>query len=198
MLLSSSQSWALVKVSHILTLFYFYFHTSTSSTKCSPLTGAIVPRQLVLFTPSAGCYNVKAEQFMNVQMQSNTVSVNIFFSVTSFLTFLLAVSGKFCDMKSAFTVFAHRYVCSGGSSSPTPTDGSHGYLCPAGHSCLVGSANELPCEPGTYNPALGAARCLSCPKGSMCPSSATQEPSICPTGEGRKINLHFQYELHQF
>ncbi|XP_074536526.1 uncharacterized protein LOC141798463 [Halichoeres trimaculatus] len=95
--------------------------------------------------------------------------------------------GLFCDMPAmkepSDALPCHAgYVCSGGSSSPTPTAGSHGYLCPAGHSCLVGSANELPCEPGTYNPAPGAAHCLSCPKGSMCPSSATQEPLICPAG----------------
>ncbi|XP_023275672.1 uncharacterized protein LOC111665041 [Seriola lalandi dorsalis] len=74
------------------------------------------------------------------------------------------------------------YVCLGGSSSPTPSDGSHGYLCPAGHSCPVGSASEMPCEPGTYSPAPGAARCIICPKGTMCSFSATQEPSICPAG----------------
>ncbi|KAE8295324.1 hypothetical protein D5F01_LYC06250 [Larimichthys crocea] len=74
------------------------------------------------------------------------------------------------------------YVCLGGSSSPTPSDGSHGYLCPAGHSCPVGSVSEIPCEPGTYNPAPGAARCITCPKGTVCSSTATQEPSICPAG----------------
>ncbi|TMS07192.1 Signal peptide, CUB and EGF-like domain-containing protein 1 [Larimichthys crocea] len=74
------------------------------------------------------------------------------------------------------------YVCLGGSSSPTPSDGSHGYLCPSGHSCPVGSVSEIPCEPGTYNPAPGAARCITCPKGTVCSSTATQEPSICPAG----------------
>ncbi|XP_061576515.1 uncharacterized protein si:ch211-286b4.4 [Cololabis saira] len=74
------------------------------------------------------------------------------------------------------------YVCLGGSSSPTPSDGSHGYPCPAGHSCPVGSASEVPCEPGTYSPGPGASQCVACLKGTMCPSSATQEPSICPHG----------------
>lgn len=79
--------------------------------------------------------------------------------------------------------YAYRYVCLGGSSSPTPSDGSHGYLCPSGHSCPVGSVSEIPCEPGTYNPAPGAARCITCPKGTVCSSTATQEPSICPAGK---------------
>lgn len=91
--------------------------------------------------------------------------------------------GNISDMRSVFPVYAYRYVCLSGSSSPTPSDGSHGYLCPAGHSCPVGSASEVPCKPGTYSPAPGAAHCLICPNGTMCSSSATQEPSICPTGE---------------
>ncbi|KAF6736840.1 hypothetical protein FQA47_014055 [Oryzias melastigma] len=76
------------------------------------------------------------------------------------------------------------FVCLGGSSSPTPSDGSHGYPCPAGYSCPVGSTVEVPCEPGTYSPAPGAGHCKLCLKGSMCPSLATQEPTTCPAGEG--------------
>lgn len=87
-------------------------------------------------------------------------------------------------------VGAYRYVCLGGSSSPTPSDGSHGYLCPAGHSCSVGSAQEVPCDLGTYSPSAGAALCVKCPKGTMCPSLATQEPSICPAGEDGENKQH--------
>ncbi|CAG6003426.1 unnamed protein product, partial [Menidia menidia] len=74
------------------------------------------------------------------------------------------------------------YVCLGGSSSPTPFDGSHGYPCPAGYSCPVGSASEVPCEPGTYSSGPGASRCVICLKGTMCPSTATKEPVTCPAG----------------
>lgn len=89
---------------------------------------------------------------------------------------------------SLFLLFyVNRYVCLGGSSTPTPSDGSHGYLCPAGHSCPAGSAHEVPCEPGTYSPALGAAHCVVCPKGTVCASLATQQPSLCPTGEDSKF-----------
>lgn len=80
-------------------------------------------------------------------------------------------------------------MCLGGSCSPTPSDGSHGYLCPAGYSCPVGSASEAPCEPGTYSPAPGAAHCITCPKGTMCSSSATQEPAVCPAGEDGENKL---------
>ncbi|CDQ62172.1 unnamed protein product [Oncorhynchus mykiss] len=64
-----------------------------------------------------------------------------------------------------------------------------GHYCPPGlavgvkfpwHRCPVGTASAVPCEPGTYSPAPGAAHCLTCPNGTMCPSSATQEPSLCP------------------
>ncbi|XP_063762752.1 SCO-spondin isoform X2 [Eleginops maclovinus] len=95
--------------------------------------------------------------------------------------------GLFCDrpaiaeLSNALPCSAG-YVCLGGSSSPMPSDSSHGYLCTAGHSCPVGSASEVPCEPGTYSPAAGAAHCIICPKGTMCSSSATHEPSICPAG----------------
>lgn len=95
-----------------------------------------------------------------------------------------------CKVSFPFAfVYAYRYVCLGGSSSPMPSDSSHGYLCPAGHSCPVGSAVEVPCEPGTYSPAPGAAYCIICPEGTMCSSSATRETSICPAGEGGEINF---------
>ncbi|XP_070825764.1 sushi, von Willebrand factor type A, EGF and pentraxin domain-containing protein 1-like [Chaetodon trifascialis] len=48
--------------------------------------------------------------------------------------------GMFCDrpaiaeLSDALPCHAG-YVCLGGSSSPTPSDGPHGYLCPTGHSC---------------------------------------------------------------
>ncbi|XP_033971267.1 zonadhesin-like [Trematomus bernacchii] len=95
--------------------------------------------------------------------------------------------GLFCDRPAIAELSNARpcsagYVCLGGSSSPMPSDSSHGYLCPAGHSCPVGSAVEVPCEPGTYSPAPGAAYCIICPEGTMCSSSATQETSICPAG----------------
>lgn len=84
---------------------------------------------------------------------------------------------------------AHRYVCLGGSSTPTPADGFHGYPCPAGYRCPVGSGNEVPCESGTYSAAPGAAHCTTCPPGTMCPSSATQQALICPTGEDKRTGI---------
>lgn len=102
------------------------------------------------------------------------------------------------DRKFVFFVYAYRYVCLGGSSSPTPSDGSHGYPCPAGYSCPVGSASEVPCEPGTYSPAPRAAHCMVCLKGTMCPSSTTQEPATCPTGEEGENNLEPTIQVQWF
>ncbi|KAL7831753.1 hypothetical protein AOLI_G00293010 [Acnodon oligacanthus] len=95
--------------------------------------------------------------------------------------------GHFCEQPAmahtsdAFLCDAG-YVCLGGSRSARPVDGLEGYLCPSGHSCPIGTPVEVPCEPGTYSSAPGAAHCLSCPPGTMCPSSASQEPSPCPKG----------------
>ncbi|XP_034024625.1 multiple epidermal growth factor-like domains protein 6 [Thalassophryne amazonica] len=99
----------------------------------------------------------------------------------------LCPPGLFCDRPALVKLTDAQpchagYVCLGGSSTPTPSDGFFGYLCPAGHSCPVGSSTEMSCEPGTYSPSPGAADCIICPKGTMCSSSATVEPSICPTG----------------
>ena len=84
---------------------------------------------------------------------------------------------------SCFTCSPHSYVCKGGSSSPKPTDGHRGYLCPPGHSCPAGCAEEMPCEAGSYSPSAGRDRCILCLDGTVCPSVATRAPSVCPPGQ---------------
>ncbi|KAL0973027.1 hypothetical protein UPYG_G00197910 [Umbra pygmaea] len=96
-------------------------------------------------------------------------------------------AGHFCDRPAmALSTDAapclSGHVCLEGSISSRPTDGLHGYLCPVRHYCPIGTASEVPCQPGTYSPAPGAAHCLVCPNGTMCPSSGTKEPSVCPVG----------------
>lgn len=132
---------------------------------------------------------VYLKPFTITKLKTSPKFVNYISSLTDCSISLMAACGNICDMKFVFLVYAYRYVCLSGSSSPTPSDVSHGYLCPAGHSCPVGSASEVPCEPGTYSPAPGAAHCMICPKGTMCSSSATQEPSICPVGEDGENKL---------
>uniref|UniRef100_A0A8C8VT86 Predicted gene 9195 n=2 Tax=Peromyscus maniculatus bairdii TaxID=230844 RepID=A0A8C8VT86_PERMB len=74
------------------------------------------------------------------------------------------------------------YICLGGSTVPSPTDGTHGYRCPPGFYCPPGAHHELPCKPGTFSPLSGADTCLSCPQGTYCPKAATVEPITCPKG----------------
>jgi len=62
-----------------------------------------------------------------------------------------------------------RYVCSGGSSTPTPTDPSEGYLCPPGHYCPEGTEFEKGCPINTFQASFGEANCTICPAGYMCP-----------------------------
>uniref|UniRef100_A0AAV2J1Z8 Sodium channel regulatory subunit beta-3 n=1 Tax=Knipowitschia caucasica TaxID=637954 RepID=A0AAV2J1Z8_KNICA len=95
--------------------------------------------------------------------------------------------GLFCDRPALADILDAQpchagFVCLGGSYSPNPSDGSHGYICPVGHQCPLGSATELPCEPGTYSASPGAAQCLVCPNGTACSSFATREPTVCPAG----------------
>lgn len=66
---------------------------------------------------------------------------------------------------------------------PRPTDGRQGYLCPSGASCPLGTPLEVPCEPGSFSPAPGLARCLTCLAGTVCGSPGTQLPTPCPAGD---------------
>ncbi|KAJ8368244.1 hypothetical protein SKAU_G00082720 [Synaphobranchus kaupii] len=96
-------------------------------------------------------------------------------------------AGHYCD-RPALTHVSQAalcdtgYVCLGGSVTPRPSDGLQGYLCPRGFHCPIGTPTQVPCEPGSYGPAPGAALCTPCPPGTVCPSPATQEPSTCPAG----------------
>ena len=47
------------------------------------------------------------------------------------------------------------YYCSLRAVTQTPTDGSTGDRCPAGHYCEEGVASPVPCSPGTYSPSQG-------------------------------------------
>ncbi|KAM7082943.1 uncharacterized protein J5F26_014046 [Ciconia maguari] len=74
------------------------------------------------------------------------------------------------------------YVCLEGNSAPCPSDGIHGYRCPRGFYCPVGTGLELPCEPGTFSPVPGASVCIPCPAGMACSNAATVKPLSCPRG----------------
>lgn len=75
-----------------------------------------------------------------------------------------------------------RYVCSGASSSPTPTDGLTGYLCPPGFYCPEGSGIEKGCPINSYQNQLGEPNCTVCPAGYMCPYENMTSPLPCQEG----------------
>ena len=69
-----------------------------------------------------------------------------------------------------------------GSTTPTPSNATGGYICPLGHYCLAGAFREEKCQPGTYAPVLGLGQCWPCRAGYTCTGYGTIIPSACPTG----------------
>ncbi|XP_077985306.1 uncharacterized protein LOC144439946 [Glandiceps talaboti] len=74
------------------------------------------------------------------------------------------------------------YVCTGGSTTPTPTDPTMGYICPAGYYCPAGAIFHLGCPVGTYNPNEGQGNCTVCPDGFMCNVMNMTTPEPCMSG----------------
>ena len=72
------------------------------------------------------------------------------------------------------------YYCLGGSSTPTPLNGTHGDQCKVGHYCPEGSNQSLPCGPGTYSSQPLAIQCDLCPPGRYCLDGI--DPFDCPSG----------------
>ena len=79
-------------------------------------------------------------------------------------------------------LFRLSYVCSGGSSTPRPTDGIVGYKCPAGHYCPEGSDIEKGCAVNSYQNSIGEANCTVCPERYMCPYENMTSPEPCKEG----------------
>ena len=66
--------------------------------------------------------------------------------------------GMYCDREALTAPYGRceaGYFCLSGSSSPTPTDGVTGDICPVGTYCPEGSNKTYDCPPGTYNPTQG-------------------------------------------
>lgn len=85
------------------------------------------------------------------------------------------------------------YICNagtnaiGGSKVPNPTDGTLGYICPAGHFCAAGVTPEQECLAGTYWDGVGAGEstdCKACPPGFICTTTQLIDPTTaCPEGK---------------
>lgn len=91
--------------------------------------------------------------------------------------------GKFCasaGLDSPTGNCSAGYYCLGDATSPTPTDGNTGDICPTGYYCPEGSYRYLPCEPGYFNPTEGIRsklECLSCTAGKYCNAYGLSSPT---------------------
>lgn len=111
------------------------------------------------------------------------------FRILTFLFFLLnTISGPdphsvrhvcFSFVLLCLTCFACRYYCAGGAVTPSPTDGGSGGACPEGHFCPEGTAQPVPCHPGTYVAVTHASVCEPCEPGWYCVSGTLY---LCPAG----------------
>ncbi len=63
-----------------------------------------------------------------------------------------------------------------------PVQSGTGGPCDPGHHCPEGSANQIPCSPGTYNPMPLQVSCFNCPAGYYCEQGATHIID-CPKGK---------------
>ena len=73
------------------------------------------------------------------------------------------------------------FICLGGSTTPTPTDGTLGKVCDPGNYCLEGTTAMVQCPGGSYEPRQGtfSASCQTCPKGYFC-AAGSVFPTDCP------------------
>ncbi|XP_028563977.2 uncharacterized protein LOC114585457 [Podarcis muralis] len=78
------------------------------------------------------------------------------------------------------------YFCTIGATTPTPTNGLAGNVCPKGHYCPEGSALPQPCPHGFYSNSTGNTKtedCLLCRAGYFCDGTGLASPSgLCHAG----------------
>ena len=77
------------------------------------------------------------------------------------------------------------YYCTSAATSPTPTDGTTGNICPTQSYCPTGSSTYTSCNIGYYLPYTGASastECLSCVPGYYCTGSTSTPLTDCPAG----------------
>lgn len=94
------------------------------------------------------------------------------------------------------------YYCISGASSPQPTDGMIGDVCPTGHYCTEGSINFTACPPGTFGQVLQARNesegCELCPATMYCCDYGLSSPSgVCDGGyycpPGQRVSNPFDF-----
>lgn len=109
-------------------------------------------------------------------------------------------AGKFCWKQGLTSASqsedcAERYYCRGGSSTPRPTDGVTGEVCPKGSYCPAATPAPVSCGAGYFNRFLGGANknddCQKCWAGYYCAETTGGDPTgkcpagaVCPEGTG--------------
>ncbi|CDI82519.1 hypothetical protein, conserved [Eimeria praecox] len=106
--------------------------------------------------------------------------------------------GKFCSIASLAAPSGScepGFICHGGATTPTPTDGVTGEQCPPGGYCQAGATTVTPCLAGYYNPRWGAgspSACLQCPPGAYCDGQVVSEggvTGVCEEGQNPSARL---------
>eukprot|EP01012_Entosiphon_sulcatum_P020572 TRINITY_DN2549_c0_g1_i18.p1 TRINITY_DN2549_c0_g1~~TRINITY_DN2549_c0_g1_i18.p1 ORF type:complete len:7257 (+),score=712.60 TRINITY_DN2549_c0_g1_i18:702-21773(+) len=108
----------------------------------------------------------------------------------------LCTPGMYCEsvaLHEPTGPCAASYYCIGGSSTPNPTDGIRGSLCPRGRYCPEGARIPLLCPAGTFSNKIGAANissCDPCTGGQYCSDTGLTAPNgpctggwYCPFGQ---------------
>ena len=70
------------------------------------------------------------------------------------------------------------YICTAKSTTPVPSDGVMGSVCPAGGYCEIGSWTSIACKAGYYNDREGAETyfdCSQCRPGYYCDGQVSTE-----------------------
>ncbi len=95
--------------------------------------------------------------------------------------------GYYCDTTGLYDITAKPctagYVCLGGSSTPTPTDGTKGKLCPINYYCPAGTGFAIRCAEGQMALVAGKATCDTCTAGYVC--TTTVAYTACSTNNTR-------------
>ncbi|KAF0752111.1 hypothetical protein AaE_006158, partial [Aphanomyces astaci] len=97
----------------------------------------------------------------------------------------LCPGGTYCNGTGLIAqsgLCAPSYFCTLAASTPTPTDGVTGNICPLGFFCPAGVNQPLKCAEGTYSATLGQSACTPCPPGSYCDGVQTASRLTCPAG----------------
>ncbi|XP_070551431.1 multiple epidermal growth factor-like domains protein 6 [Ptychodera flava] len=91
--------------------------------------------------------------------------------------------GKFCRGTGLSSVSGNcnaGFWCKGGASTPVPTDGVTGSLCPEGHYCISGTPAPDECPVGTWSDSTGLeaeSDCQNCTGGYYCNGTGLTQPS---------------------